>query len=80
MFNPFPQTPLYTPSARDLIRDLSAGSAKVRPLAPVAAAPSAAAQPAQPSPVSDKEIEQFYHSPEIEALKLQICDLGRRLW
>jgi L-fuculose-phosphate aldolase len=29
---------------------------------------------------SPKDIEAFFNSPEIHALKLQICDVGRRLW
>lgn len=31
-------------------------------------------------PKTEKEIEVFFHSPEIERLKELMCDIGRRLW
>ena len=35
---------------------------------------------AGPSKGSKLEIEVFFNSPQIHELKLQICDIGRRLW
>ena len=35
---------------------------------------------AQLPDVAPAEIEAFFHAPEVEALKLEICDIGRRLW
>jgi L-fuculose-phosphate aldolase len=35
---------------------------------------------AGPSKGSKPEIEAFFNSPQIHGLKLQICDIGRRLW
>ncbi|MGD0206927.1 MAG: class II aldolase/adducin family protein [Verrucomicrobiota bacterium] len=35
---------------------------------------------AGPSKDSKPEIEAFFNSPQIHGLKLQICDIGRRLW
>lgn len=32
-----------------------------------------------PDPATD-QVAAFYLSPELEALKLEICDIGRRLW
>lgn len=31
-------------------------------------------------PQSADELERFFHSPEITALKERICDIGRRMW
>jgi L-fuculose-phosphate aldolase len=30
--------------------------------------------------IAPDQIEAFFHTPELEALKLEICDIGRRLW
>jgi L-fuculose-phosphate aldolase len=32
------------------------------------------------APVASSDIEAFFNSPEMHALKLQICEVGRRLW
>ncbi len=77
-----PSDAIITPSARDLLRDLqSRRNGAAAPASPVA-------EPAKPSgkakSVTSKsppaEIQAFFNSPEIETLKEQICDIGRRLW
>jgi len=30
--------------------------------------------------VKKRTAEAFFNSPEVHALKLQLCDMGRRLW
>ncbi len=72
-----PADALITPSARDFLRDLEkAGESKphdshTRPPAPI-------------TPVTSKsgktELEAFFNSPQIHELKLQLCDIGHRLW
>jgi len=73
-----PDDALLTPSARDFIRDHQPSSSKgtvdkqaIAPSSPAKAVTSASSKP---------EIEAFFNSTPIEALKLQICDMGRRLW
>ncbi len=73
-----PEDALLTPSARDFLRDHQSGGsngmlAKAAITAPVAGKPVTSAS-------SKSEIEAFFNSPSIQALKLQICDIGRRLW
>jgi len=77
-----PADAILTPSARDLLRDAfergrpgGAGAA--------GAGPSAAkAAPARPVTASSakSDLEAFFASPEVEKLKQDICDIGRRLW
>jgi L-fuculose-phosphate aldolase len=72
-----PAEALLTPSARDFLRDLETkGPSRGKP------APKNGPSPARPvtSKSSKAEIDAFFNSPEINALKLQICDIGRRLW
>jgi L-fuculose-phosphate aldolase len=69
---------LLTPSARDFLRDLEAANHdKRRP-----ADPARGSHPAKPvnSKSSPAELEAFFSSPQLHELKLQICDVGRRLW
>jgi L-fuculose-phosphate aldolase len=74
-----PADALLTPSARDFLRDRetadSAPSAK-------ATASNGAATPAKPvtSKSSRAELDAFFNSAHVQTLKLQICDIGRRLW
>jgi L-fuculose-phosphate aldolase len=72
-----PADALITPSARDLLRERGIAWPP-----PAAAAPAAAAEPLRsPFPrVAPAEAERLIRSPEVEALKNQICDIGRRLW
>jgi len=88
-----PPGALLTPSAQDLLRErglrvpVPALPEEERP-APPAAKPRAGS-PAAPAPelgpsgfrkVAPGEIERFFKSPEIERLKGDILDIGRRLW
>ena len=66
-----PVDAIFTPSARDLLRDFENNGAP-RP----AAAPGRVVSPASPK----SDLEAFFNSPEIHAVKMQICDVGRRLW
>ena len=73
-----PGDAIFTPSARDLLRDLN-GRGNHRPSTLAPSAPAAA-----PLAVTSKspkaDLEAFFQSAPIEALKEQICDVGRRLW
>lgn len=75
--NALPADALFTPSARDYLRDRTTS-------APRGTATSAPAAAASQKPVNSRstkaEIEAFFNSPAIHELKLQICDIGRRLW
>jgi len=73
-----PGDALLTPSARDLLREQeSAGSQKSasRSAAPVASLPASVT-----SKSSKGDLEAFFNSAAIHELKLQICEVGRRLW
>jgi L-fuculose-phosphate aldolase len=74
-----PEDVLLTPSARDFLRDLESNGA---PKASFITRNGTPAEPAKPvtSKSSKAEIEAFFTSPRIEALKLELCDVGRRLW
>jgi L-fuculose-phosphate aldolase len=88
-----PPDALLTPSARDLLRTqaLSAGGA---PAAAAASgnvkversAYEPGPAPAAPPPgggfprVAPQEVERFFRTPEMQRLKEEICDVGRRLW
>jgi L-fuculose-phosphate aldolase len=73
-----PADALLTPSARDFLRELeTSGSQPGRP--------NNGAKPASPAtPVTSRsskaDLEALFNSPAIHELKLQICDIGRRLW
>src|SRR6266481_1716845 len=73
-----PDGALLTPSARDFLRDLEGANS-------YKASPASDAKPSQPErPVTSKspkaEIDAYFNSPKVNALKGQICDIGRRLW
>jgi L-fuculose-phosphate aldolase len=63
-----PSDAILTPSARDLLRDFENNGA------------STPSPEKTSSPVKNGSHEAFFNSPEIHALKLQICEVGRRLW
>jgi len=63
-----PADAIYTPSARDLLREM-----RITP----GGNPSAEAAPKADGSFS---VERFYRSPEVEAVKECICEIGRRLW
>jgi len=73
-----PEDALLTPSARDFLQDHdSAGSQSF------AAQKKSSGPPAQQAVTSasgKNEIEAFFSSAHLHELKLQICDVGRRLW
>lgn len=88
-----PADAILTPSARDLVRDAADRFSRPRPggtsppsAIPPAPAPVASAAPLAPpaSPLSSRsstaELEAFFRSPYCHDLKLQMCDVGRRLW
>jgi L-fuculose-phosphate aldolase len=77
-----PADAILTPSARDRLRDLLENDRAVAgPKA--ASAPSAAPAPVS-APVTSRspksELELLFNSPEVQSLKEQICEIGRRLW
>jgi L-fuculose-phosphate aldolase len=73
-----PEDALLTPSARDFLRDFPPPGASKG----VASEKKSFARTAGPvtSKSSKADIEAFFNSPAIHELKLQICDVGRRLW
>jgi L-fuculose-phosphate aldolase len=76
-----PTDAIYTPSARDLIRERENGAAKTAvPSRVVDAAPQKSSAAAVTAQSSESDIERFFNSPEVHRLKEQICDIGRRLW
>src|SRR5215472_857816 len=72
-----PQDALLTPSARDFLRDLENGNAQV---SSKEGAPSAGSAKPVTSKSPKSEIDAYFNSPKLNALKAQICDVGRRLW
>src|SRR5437870_5874832 len=73
-----PSEAILTPSARDLLRDLE-GNAAHKNVSLADGQPVKAAKLVT-SKSSNAEIEAFFNSAELHALKEQICDVGRRLW
>lgn len=80
-----PDDAIVTPSARDFLRDLE-DNGRVRTMAPgpkaEAIEDSKPQPPARPisSRSSQAELDAFMKSPYCQALKREICDIGRRLW
>src|ERR1039458_1275915 len=73
-----PADALLTPSARDFLRELeTSGNHKGR-LGQGAQTSTPATPPTAKS--SKADLEAFFSSPLIQDLKLQLCDIGRRLW
>jgi L-fuculose-phosphate aldolase len=74
-----PPDGLLTPSARDFLHDLESKDPSERAHPPSAAVAGPPAKPlSSKSPKS--ELEAFFQSPYCHQLKLQLCDIGRRLW
>ena len=73
-----PRDAWLAPSARDLLRNLDTSANHKSPRA------EKRPPPAAPNPVtagsSKADLEAFFNSPPIHKLKLQICDIGRRMW
>src|SRR5439155_26942304 len=72
-----PPDALLTPSARDFLHDLEGPG-----MYKAAAGETRNAAPVKPvtSKSSQAEIEAYFNSPQINELKSQISDIGRRLW
>lgn len=73
-----PQDALLTPSARDFLREHEGAgglTSKAKPSAEVSSATKLVT-----SNSSKSDLETFFNSPPLHELKLQICDIGRRLW
>src|SRR5271170_894869 len=65
-----PADAILTPSARDLLNEFENTGARPEPVK--TSVPAIKGAPSN--------LEAFFNSPEIHALKLQLCDVGRRLW
>lgn len=77
-----PGDAIITPAARDLLRDLElngkpAGRSPAR-LETAIAPPAPARAVTSKSPAGD--LDAFFNSAPIHQLKLEICEVGRRLW
>ncbi|MDQ8204640.1 class II aldolase/adducin family protein [Pelagicoccus sp. SDUM812003] len=83
-----PSGALLTPSARDVIAGFNRGGSKS-----VVSAQSSVADDAAPivpdyeykwtpgsDPKTPAEIKAFFYSPEIEAIKVRMCEMGDRMW
>jgi len=77
-----PADALLTPSAKDVLREHQAGR-KSGP-APAAASPVSKSANTFAKPVSasspQADLDAFFQSEQMQELKEQICDIGRRLW
>lgn len=75
--NSLPGDALLTPSARDFLREHQNGTGQ-KPSPKL----SSDVVPAKPvtSKSSKSELDNFFNSPGLHELKLQLCDIGRRLW
>jgi L-fuculose-phosphate aldolase len=75
---------ILTPSARDALRDFSNRKPASTPTAAVGATTAAGALTPPTKALNSKspkaELEAFFNSPYCNALKEQLCDIGRRLW
>ncbi len=76
-----PADAVITPSARELLRDWQNGNRR-NGAGKQAVNNGAPEQPAKllSSKSPKSEIDAFFNSPRAHDLKLQICDVGRRLW
>jgi len=80
-----PADAILTPSAKDMLRDLSRHkgvAASAAPAAAPAALSTAATAPVKAlnSKSPKAELEAFFNSPYAHELKEQICSMGHRLW
>src|SRR5437867_6786661 len=71
-----PADAILTPSARDRLRDLESPNSYRTPML---AGPALNAKPIS-SKSPKAEIDAFFNSPQVHALKEQLCEVGRRLW
>lgn len=90
-----PANAKLTPMARDILRQHRKAGKGSAVSAPTAAAPAHADGPRIHEPVlpdaeynwtpggdpkNARELEKFFYSPEIQALKDRICHIGKRIW
>jgi L-fuculose-phosphate aldolase len=80
-----PADAILTPSARDFLREWETSGGKKAVASGAKAGSVAGGKPQPPSkPLNSKsskaELEALFNSPYCHDLKLQICDIGRRLW
>ncbi|MFN0067241.1 MAG: class II aldolase/adducin family protein [Limisphaerales bacterium] len=73
-----PADALLTPSAKDALRDLTTRRGTA-PGSSVSQSANAFARPVMANS-SPAELEAFFNSAQMEELKEQLCDIGRRLW
>jgi L-fuculose-phosphate aldolase len=73
-----PEDALLTPSARDFLRERETAAAQGS--GSKQTAPAVNPGKAVTSKSSKSELEAFFNTPSIHELKLQLCDIGRRLW
>jgi L-fuculose-phosphate aldolase len=69
---------ILTPSARDFLRDHQVQPS--HPSAVVSPSPASASGKTVTSKSSKADLEAFFNSPAIHELKVQICEMGKRLW
>ena len=78
-----PADAIYTPSARDYLRELEGNSIPKQAVTPTPT-PAPTVSASSSGPVNSKspraEIDAYFASAGIEKLKEEICDVGRRLW
>jgi len=85
-----PEDAILTPSARDLLREAQNGFLPMKKGsngAPAKASSNGAKAPPSPKIPEDinsksppEVLQAYFESPEVAALKEQICDVGRRMW
>jgi len=79
-----PADAILTPSAKDALREAKAGRAAAAPVADSGGAPVVPDYEFRWTPGRDpktpEEIRAFFHSPELEELKVRMCEIGRRMW
>jgi L-fuculose-phosphate aldolase len=69
----FPADAIYTPAARDLLTQHHNGDLP-------APRPGTFTPTGKKAASGGNKTEQFFNSPEMQVLKVQICDIGHRLW
>ncbi len=73
-----PADGVYTPSARDLLRDFDGPTGRSGTAVSTGPVPSPSKSVSAAS--SSADLERFFNSPEMAALKQKICEIGQRLW
>jgi len=85
-----PAQAILTPAAKDLLKEKGGDKGASPRKAPATVGSAASSEPIlpdyvyrwedRPDPVGSKAIAAFFHSPEIEAIKQRMVDMGRRMW